>query len=344
MAKQLPVRRYGRVLRIPTPTGLGVGDINTYAILPRDGEPGGPILVDTGVCTKPAWEALSSGLRSHGFEVANIELVLLTHAHPDHFGQAARIQREAGCEVWIHEAGDRSLRRYTEEPRGGALAVAREHMRAWGVPEERTGDFRGPERARDMVEPLVPDRWLRDGEILDLAGFRIRVAHTPGHCPEQVVFLEEGRQLAFSGDHLLPNITPVCLIQFPEKRGQDRIKSLAQYQRSLHKIEPMQTKIVFPSHGDVIRDHHALISGYRMGIEKRARAVVDALARGEATAYELGQKLFKEAIDDQLFLVLSEIVGHLDLLEDSGEVEVRRNGPRQVYRRTAREQFAQAGS
>lgn len=329
--ERLPVKRLGRVLRIPISTGFAVGEINTYVILPENSEMG-PVLIDTGVSTDAAWSALGAGLLEYGFEIADLDLILLTHGHPDHFGQAARIRREAGCEVWMHEAGDRTLQRYTHELEGEALDVVRLHMRAWGVPEVRTADVRGSEFARNVVEPLVPDRWLRDGEILDLSGSRIHVIHTPGHCPDQVVFLDPQERIAFSGDHLLPDITPVCLLQIPERASEIRISSLVQFQESIAKVKSMDAQLVFPSHGDVIEDHRALITSYRNHIEKRKTRIVHALEEQPMTAFELGQSLFGSAVEDQLFLVLSEIVGHLDLLLAEGAVEVDSEAATLVFR------------
>lgn len=325
----LACQRYGRVLRIPTPTVFAVGDINVYVILP-DGDRGGPVLIDTGVRTDAAWAALESGLGAHGFKVRDLELVLLTHAHPDHFGQAARIRRAAGCEVWLHEDAGHSLARFSGDSlTGERLEVARHHMRAWGVPEERTGDVRGSSDTSAVVEPLEPDRWLSDGDLIDIPGFRLRTVHTPGHCPEQVVFVQEEQRLAFSGDHLLPDITPVCLIQFPDRIEEPRKPSLLEYERSLTKVEALALSPVFPSHGDVITDAPGLIASYRRHIESRKRKVESALREGELTAYALAEALFGRAIESQLLLVMSEVVGHLDSLTADGRVVERaRSGVR----------------
>ena len=325
----LPCQRYGRVLRIPTPTGFAVGDINVYVILPEEGG-GSPILIDTGVRTDAAWAALESGLGAHGFKVRDLELVLLTHAHPDHFGQAARIRRAAGCEVWLHEDAGHSLARFSAASLAGdRLEVARHHMLAWGVPEERAGDVRGSSDASAVVEPLEPDRWLSDGDQIDIPGFRLRTVHTPGHCPEQVVFVQDEQRLAFSGDHLLPDITPVCLIQFPDRVEDARKPSLLEYERSLTKAEALPLSLVFPSHGDVITDTPGLIASYRHHIESRKRKIESELRESALTAYGLAEALFGRAVESQLFLVMSEVVGHLDSLIAEGRVVERvRSGVR----------------
>jgi glyoxylase-like metal-dependent hydrolase (beta-lactamase superfamily II) len=92
--------RFGRVARIPTPTPLGVGDVDSYLILPpRDGE-GGVTLVDTGVKTPESFEALRSGLKEHGVAIEDVERILVTHAHMDHFGQAKGIRDLSGARVY----------------------------------------------------------------------------------------------------------------------------------------------------------------------------------------------------------------------------------------------------
>ena len=102
--------------------------------------------------------------------------------------------------------------------------------------------------------------------------------------------------------------------------------------------------LVLPSHGDVVRDHHSLIASYRARMDERRDAVLSAFAGSEATAYELGRRLFADAIDDQLFLVLSEIVGHLDVLEAEGTLESRSVAGRRLFRPMNSSELALAGA
>ena len=54
----------------------------------------------------------------------------------------------------------------------------------------------------------MPDRLLEDGEHADFPGWRMRAVHTPGHTPGHLCFAEERTGLFFSGDHVLPRISP----------------------------------------------------------------------------------------------------------------------------------------
>jgi glyoxylase-like metal-dependent hydrolase (beta-lactamase superfamily II) len=312
--------RFERIGRIPTPTPFAVGDINTYLILP---EPGSEelVLVDTGVKSDAAWAALTGGLKEFGFGPADVTLVILTHAHPDHCGQAARVRREAGCEVWIHEDAGETLARYGGDPEPSrADRVAREYAR-WGVERELSTGSTAPPGAHDIVEPFEPDRWFRDGDRVEISGFDLDVVHTPGHCPEQVVFWQADARQMLSGDHLLPDITPVSLLHLPEADDALRSRTMVQFLESLGRAEQLPARRAFPSHGDVIHDHRALIASYRLHHQKRMLQVARLLRDGELTPAEIGRRMFRRVWREQVYLVLSEVIGHLDLLEAEGHVE-----------------------
>jgi len=79
--------RDGRVGRIATPTPLGVGDSNSHPLLPPN-DRDGLTPIDTGVNTPASFAALQNGSKEFGVEWREIERILVTHAHMDHFGQA----------------------------------------------------------------------------------------------------------------------------------------------------------------------------------------------------------------------------------------------------------------
>jgi glyoxylase-like metal-dependent hydrolase (beta-lactamase superfamily II) len=196
-------------------------------------------------------------------------------------------------------------------------------MKRLGVPGGLRDQGTGIARSREFVEPFEPDRRLRDGDVIAIPDFDLEVVHTPGHCPEEVVLWQPELRLMFSGDHLLPEITPVCLLQIPESPRAERVPSLVQYVDSLMKVEALPALRTLPSHGGVIEDHRELIESYRLHTEKRKLKLVRVLERGEATPFELGERMFRRVVREQLYLVLSEVVGHLDLLEREGSVVCR---------------------
>jgi glyoxylase-like metal-dependent hydrolase (beta-lactamase superfamily II) len=331
MSGELGVKRYGRIVRIPSPTGFSVGDINSYAILPPPGSDQ-LVLIDTGVGREEAWQALGAGLAEFGYRIADIRLVLLTHGHTDHFGQATRIREVSGCEVWGHEAIDMTVSRYL--PSGEDEIRERAFLRQLGLDDalyDKAYAYRS--YIADVYKPCEPDRLLTDGERVPVEDFELETIHTPGHCPEEVVYWQPDSRQLFSGDHLLPDITPVCLMHIPKTAGEERIHALSQYYASADKVLPLPVRTVYPSHGDVFRDHRELIAGYKLSTERRLLKIARILEReGALTPLDVGRQLFPKAWEAQLYAVISEVMGHLDMLLDHGAVAAEARGGLLYYR------------
>jgi len=319
------VKRFERILRIPTPTPFGVGDINSYVILPESGSDQ-LVLIDTGVGTQEAWLALQAGLNELGYGIEDITLLLLTHAHTDHMGQASRIRETSGCEIWGHENVSLTIASFLPPPE--RIEVERAVLKRYGFSAEmydKAYDYRA--YIADIFKPCELDRELKDNDIVPINGFDLKVIHTPGHCPEEVVFWQAESRQMFSGDHLLPDVTPVCLLEFPETPEGERIHTLSQYYRSADKVLPYEARYIYPSHGDVFQNHRQLIEGYKLSTERRLLKIAKILEQaGELTPLEVGQQLFPKVWEEQLYAVISEVMGHLDMLLDGDFVMTRELG------------------
>jgi glyoxylase-like metal-dependent hydrolase (beta-lactamase superfamily II) len=314
--------RFGRVGRIPSPTPLGVGDINSYLLFPPEGVPSGVTLIDTGVKTPEAFEALRLGLKEFGLSFASLERILVTHAHMDHFGQALRLRELSGAPV-LASRGEAALMRGHFSPSGDRRDFVLAAFRRWGVPPGLLeGQSQLAEMARRIQDPIEVDGVLDDGDVVAAADLRLEVIATPGHCDAHVVFYEPELRLLFSGDHLLTDISPVPLLVFPERPDQERPKSLVRFMRSLERVEALPCELVFPAHGDVIRDHRRLIAGYRLHHERRKLQMLRHLIATPCSAWELAARLFPKAYQSQVYLVMSEVIGHLDLLLEEGSAVV----------------------
>ena len=311
------IKQFGRIVRLPTPTGYDFGDINSYAILP-EGDSGQLVLIDTGVGREQCWQQLNAGLARFGYSVEDVDLLLLTHGHTDHFGQGARIKAVSGCEVWGHEAIGASVTRYL--PSEEQIEHEKSFFRTLGLNDDmydRAYNYR--EQVKKVFKPCPLDRHLRDGDIIAIDGFELEAIHTPGHCPEELVFWQAETRQMFSGDHLLTDITPVCLLHIPSSPGHGRIHALTEYYQSTDKVYPYEIDAVYPAHGDVIHDHRALIDGYKLATEKRLLKISKILQKhGSLTPLEVGQQLFPKAWEGMLYAVVSEVMGHLDMLADAG--------------------------
>ena len=317
--------RFGRVGRIPTPTPFPVGDIHCYLVLPQAGS--GPLtLIDTGVKSPEAFEALHRGVKEHGFALEQIERILITHAHPDHFGQARRLRELSGAEILASEIESRLMTGYFLPSANRSDAVV-SCLRRFGVPDEHLAVDEGrAEFGRSIQDPVEVDGVIAEGDVLELGDYRVEVFATPGHCDGHVVFYERETRTLFSGDHLLTDISPVPLLSIPEEEGVARPRSLLRFMDSLDKVEALDCRVTFPSHGDVIWDHRRVIAGYRLHHERRKLQIVRFLGRGPKSPFEVARRMFPKHYRRELFLVMSEVVGHLDLLEEEGLVELVDDG------------------
>ena len=97
--------------------------------------------------------------------------------------------------------------------------------------------------------PLIdrPDHTVVDGERIDIGGGRwLEVIHTPGHEPAHICLRDPRTGILFSGDHVLPRISPV--IMWDEDLGDP----LGNYLASLQKLLGMSPRVTYPAHGTLI--------------------------------------------------------------------------------------------
>ena len=191
---------------IPVPMGGPLRYVSVYAFALAGGGLG---LIDTGWGSDESWGALQDGLASIGSGAADVRGVLVTHLHYDHLGLAERLRQASGAWVAMHPAdavvvGSPSLR----DP-ATVVAAEIEFLVSLGAARDEAVSDVGPsENLGHFSRMAVPDRLLEDGEHADFPGWRLRAVHTPGHTPGHLCFVEERTGLLFSGDHVLPRISP----------------------------------------------------------------------------------------------------------------------------------------
>jgi hydroxyacylglutathione hydrolase len=149
---------------------LPAGPIQTNAYLLTDQAKGEAVLVDAPL---GIWAIAGPILKREGCRLTHL---LLTHGHWDHTQGAAEVVRMSGAKVVAH-AADRPL---IETPE---VMLSR-------LPP----GF--------VLEPVKVDRWLSDGEVVDVLGDKVAVGHVPGHCPGSLSFYFPGSGVVFAGDAL----------------------------------------------------------------------------------------------------------------------------------------------
>lgn len=300
-------------LRIPTP--FAVGRVNCYLI---DDAP--LTLVDTGPNSGKALDELGQQLGEHGYSIDDLELVIITHQHIDHLGLVEILVEHSGAEVAALDLAVRRLANFAEDAEREDRFSADLMLRS-GMPENVVAALQGVSRSfRGWGAKATVTRPLTDGETLALRDRRLEVLHRPGHSPSDTVFWDAERRILLAADHLLPHISSNPLISRPLDGSGERTRSLVSYIDSLQRTREMPAEIVLPGHGDPITDHVALIDERLAKTERRKEKIFTLIAEHPRTGHAIAQNLWGNVAVTQAYLTLSEVIGHVDLLEDEGRV------------------------
>jgi glyoxylase-like metal-dependent hydrolase (beta-lactamase superfamily II) len=279
----------------------------------------GLVLFDTGVGGPKRLRMLDIALAQAGFGVEDVELVVCTHAHSDHYGLAASICEETGCELWMHPKWEH-IRLQADDP-AAALERRLEVGRMSGVPlaaldryrQERTDR---PEAEIDGIRP--PDRELVPGVEVETDIGTWQVYETPGHAPSHVCLHQPERKLMISGDHLLGR--SVMFFDYghtPDPYGE--------FIASLAVIEPLDVDLCLPGHGKPFRDPQAKIADVRAQTADLLARVRQGLADGaEPTAFELVEAIVgrENLRSGSAGFILQIVLACLDHLAAVGEASL----------------------
>jgi glyoxylase-like metal-dependent hydrolase (beta-lactamase superfamily II) len=296
-------------LRLPLPWP-GVPHCNAWAVKAGDGF----VLFDTGMDQPDSMANLERALAMCDLRLEEVRLVVCTHAHSDHCGQAATIVEQVGCELWMHPNHE-LMSRMVEDPEA-VLARRLEVARQSGVPAEplrRYAAQRGkPESG--IVGPIAPDRDLVGGVVVatDLGDWI--TYETPGHSPSHVCLFQPERRLLISGDHLLGRIS----LYFEFGYSPDPV---GEFLSSLDLVEGLDARLCLAGHGRTFTDVQAHITGNRDLVAKQMEDVLKALDGAEPTAFELVTLVHGAALSQQnAHWLLSQTLGYLTHMETLGKV------------------------
>ena len=317
--------------RLAIPTPFQVGRVNAYLI-----EDSPLTLLDSGPNSAKAMDELEQALAARGHAVEDLELLIVTHQHIDHFGLASILARRSGAEVAALDLLAPYLARFGQEAESDdrfAEAIMLRH----GIPADVvtalravSGSFRAWGAAVEVSRPLA------HGAELPLRDRTLEVLHRPGHSPSDTVFLDRSRSILLAADHLIKHISSNPLLARPLARSaepvdapppaDERPRALLTYLASLEQTRAMELSLVLPGHGQPIVDHAALIDE-RFGLHRRRAEKIRALiATRAATAHEIAHELWGNVAVTQAYLTLSEVLGHLDMLLAEGRAVERESG------------------
>ena len=191
-----------------------VGMVQTNCYIVINNETKESFIIDPGASGKQ----LAEKIRQDNLEPV---AVLLTHGHFDHAGAAKSLKDEFDISVYAHEAEADTLR----DPQKNV---------SWMV---------------NCKESYTADILLKDEEVIHLAGFEIKVLHTPGHTEGGCCYYIAEENVVFTGDTLFAG--SVGRTDFPSGSMSQIVRSIQEKLMTLNEAGNLETDImVYPGHND----------------------------------------------------------------------------------------------
>lgn len=294
-------------LRLPLPWP-GVPHCNAWAIAAADGI----VLFDTGMHEPGSLAHLERAMAQVNLKLEHVRLLVCTHAHSDHYGQAATIIERSGCAFWMN--GNHQHQTQFGGDADAALSRRIEIARQSGVPAEPLAAYQDAAKGRGTgVKAIV----LPDKELVD--GVRVRtdlgewvVVETPGHAPSHVCLHQPERRLLISGDHLLGRIS----LFYEHGWSPDPV---GEFLASLDRVAALDVRLCLSGHGRTFTDVEAHIDANRKLVAEDIARHLQALEGGPLTAFDTIHRVHDEPVNElNASWWLSETLCYLEHLEATG--------------------------
>ena len=300
-----------------------------FVYLARDGEDN--LLIDTGWNEEDSYKALTDGFAEIGLSIKDVRNVVISHLHPDHFGLADRIKKQAlRCRVYMHKADADSLRENVQD-QARFLANLHDWLHTHGTPDSVLNEILGSSALEKFVNPIPPDVRLDGGELLRVGKrFAFEVIHTPGHTIGQICLYERnGSKLIFTGDHVLPTITPNVSLS-PLYDGDP----LGDYLNSLETLREYDVTKVLPSHEYVFDNLPKRLGEIEKHHVERLQNTLDVVnsGNGAMSGYEVASKLrwytgsWEKLSAWEKRAAVMETLAHLENLKRKGKITEAQEG------------------
>ena len=286
---------------------------STYLVLSRNAL----TLVDTG--THRSAESMAEGFAvvrefyKEPVSLEQVDHVIITHAHFDHFGGLGHVLGASQAQLHVHEWDARTIANYPAEVEQGRERI-RAFMQGAGMPAEAVAPLIAmhgdPKRAFPGYE--VNDAFGDGARIVD--GFE--VIHTPGHCPG-LSCIRVGDVLLL-GDQVLNNVTPH---QFPKIYTSG--SGLLNYLNSLIKVASRSesVRLGLPSHYGDIEDIEGRCMEIMAEHHQRIADLLKDLDRPKPL-YQITNDYYRfrrgrEITGYEQLLALEEIGAHLEYMQET---------------------------
>ncbi len=315
--------------KVPMPSrshipGGGLRYTLVYALEIADGW----VVIDAGLNTDEGFQAFQDQMAQAKIAPRDVSVILITHGHSDHAGMANRFKELTGAQLAIHrlDAGEGQGRPHNQER---SLDEANRMLRRYGVPSgelkqamaERPNDGSHDHDRAWRMPVLAVDMMLEGGEEL-LPGTGLWTIWTPGHSAGHICLYDEKRRLLFSGDHVLPGITPHVNL-FPGEEG----NPLALFLEGHRKLKELDVEMVHPAHEHSFPDLGKRVDEMLNHHSDRMDEMLAQVRDGPKTSWEVSSKISWNVASWETLdpwtrrAALMETLAHLEYLVSEGEME-----------------------
>jgi len=315
--------------RLSLPTPFPVGPVNVYLI-----EGDTLTLIDTGPKADVSRQALETGLAALGHRIEDLQRVIITHHHVDHFGLAAEIARRSGAAIWTHPYNVPWISGYAAQQQLNRPFYAEIWRQADVPPEIIALMDQASSGLSGWMDPVATDAQLEEGQTIRLGNASWQVFHTPGHAGGLICLWDPATRTLLANDHLIRDISSNPIIEPPMVPGAPRPRRLVEYLHHMQRMAALAPEVALPGHGEPVTDVAGLVKQRVSFHERRAERVLQSLDGRPLSLWTLTQQAFprvQRGMD--YFLALSEVLAHLDLLEAEGRVQAQVHADRVTWLR-----------
>lgn len=301
-----------RVFELSLPIPFENGSVNAF-LLPG---PDGVDLIDCGMNSAESLKLLRAAVAEVGGG-APMRRVVVTHIHPDHYGAVGVLTRDDGVEPYLHRLEIPLVHpRYLELEH--LVAEVGRWLRTNGVPHEEAVDMQNASRQlRDFVTPALDPVALDGAETLELGSRRLRVEWTPGHSPGHIVLFDPRDRILFSGDQLLPDLSPNIGLH-----PQSTPNPLDEYLGANQRLAALDPRLVLPGHGEPFSDVADKVDGLARHHRRRKLRILEIVGSGEVSAWMVAVELWGPREHSyEKRLALQEALAHLQSLAAESALE-----------------------
>jgi len=284
------------------------GNVNVYLIEENDGF----VMIDCGVDGSEYLKLLEMHLNKLGITFNDIKLLVGTHMHIDHIGLSQRL-REFDIPFALYKNSIDYLDEYND------WSIRFKDLIRMAKNEYTPVSF--IDDLKSISTPLYagrlekPDILLSEGRVKSIKR-NLNVVFTPGHDYSEISLYDEKTKIVFSGDHILPRITPFIPVQ------NENSNLLKEFLDSLDKVDHLDHEIIAPGHGNIISNPHKRIEQMKLHHQRRSERILGFLKNEDLTGWEISNKLFPRDLDSlNLRLAFQETLAHLHLLKSQRRVE-----------------------